>query len=316
MLNQHQLIQQGWHNGLQSLLLLATLSALIGLLAWLIGGPAMMFMSLVALTLIFIASPRLSPGLLLKAYKAQPIRLDEAPELYHALQQLQSRAKISTPIQLYYIPSNLMNAFTLSHQSRHVIALSDGLLRQLTLLQLAGVLAHEISHIKHKDLSVMMLADVMSHLTRALSYTGQFLVIINIPLILFSEFYISWIAILLLIFAPSISALLQLALSRNREFYADMGAAALMGDPQPLASALSIMLQYQGALTKQSYMLGQPARESSLLRSHPATQERIQRLKKLTRSSQALPLKQAQKPVKIIAVSPISPRWHGKGLWF
>jgi heat shock protein HtpX len=97
------------------------------------------------------------------------------------------------------------------------------------------VLAHEISHLRHNDMRIMGFAGLTSQLIHMLALLGQILLFLNLPLLLWGHYTISWTAILLLIFAPTISAILQLALSRTREYRADLGAARLMGDGRALA---------------------------------------------------------------------------------
>ena len=107
---------------------------------------------------------------------------------------------------------------------------------------------------------------------------GQLYLIVNLPLILFGQVTIDVLPVLLLIVAPILSDLIQLALSRVREFNADLGAATLLGRPEPLASALQKMERYQGTLLDRLFPFKRREPESALLRTHPSTQERIQRL--------------------------------------
>jgi heat shock protein HtpX len=166
----------------------------------------------------------------------------------------------------------------------------------------------------------MTLADLVSRITHALSLVGQLLVLINLPLFLLNEATLSWLAILLLIFAPTLSALLQLALSRTREFDADLSAVDLTGDPQGLASAL-IKLEQQGGFLERLLMPGRHDPEPSLLRTHPRTEERIQRLLSLssTPSMNIFPTSIAREdsfplPKHFSAVKR-KPCWHISGLW-
>ncbi|WP_455386119.1 zinc metalloprotease HtpX, partial [Acidihalobacter prosperus] len=181
-----------------------------------------------------------------------------------------------------YVPTPVLNAFSVGRRSDAAIGLSDGLLHRLPSRELAGVLAHEISHIRHNDVWVMTLADILGQITRTLSLLGQLLLLLNLPLILLAEAHVPWSAILLLIAAPWLSILLQLGLSRSREFSADLGAVELTTDPEGLAQAL-MRLE-----TQQPTPFGQRARmrsEPSLLRSHPVTEQRIARLHELAHSA-------------------------------
>lgn len=119
-----------------------------------------------------------------------------------------------------------------------VIALTDGLLSALNQRELTAVMAHEISRLKNNDLWMMNLSATFIQITSILSTIEQILLVLNLPLILFYEHHFSWVGMLFLVLAPTMAMLLHLALSRTREFDADLGAATLTGDPQGLSSAL------------------------------------------------------------------------------
>ena len=159
---------------------------------------------------------------MLSLYKGRVLSPAEVPRLYHILDILARRAGLSRTPSVYYIPSHVMNGFATGTRSNAVIALSDGLLRRLDLRELGGMLAHEISHIRHNDLRVMGFADQISRLTSLFSSVGRILFLLNLPLLLFSDYHFAWTPILILLAAPTISALIQLALSRNREYDADL----------------------------------------------------------------------------------------------
>src|SRR6185369_6035200 len=100
-----------------------------------------------------------------------------------------------------------------------------------TMRELVGVLAHETSHIANRDTWVMSFADVTGRITRILSILGQLLLLLNLPILIMGNRPIPWLPLLLMAFAPSLSALLQLALSRSREYEADLQGSRLTGDP-------------------------------------------------------------------------------------
>ena len=181
------------------------------------------------------------------------------------------------------------------------------------------MLAHEISHLDNGDTRVMALADVIARLTRVMSLIGIGLLLLNLPFVMTDEVYVSWPLVALLIFAPTIVALLQLALSRTREYDADLDAAALTGDPVGLAQALARLERYQGALWEDILMPGRRAPDPSILRTHPTTQDRVKRLLDL-RPEPTLP--QLQFPRELTrhhgAVPTVHrrPRWHRSGLWY
>ena len=139
-----------------------------------------------------------------------------------------------------------LNAFATGSPDNAVIGITEGLLRRLSLRELAGVLAHELSHVRNNDLSVMSLADTMTRFTQVLSYLAVILAIFNLPAWLLGDADMPFAALLLLYLAPTIGSLLQLGLSRTREYDADLEAAELTGDPRGLASALDKLERYQG----------------------------------------------------------------------
>jgi len=175
-----------------------------------------------------------------------------------------------------------------------VIGLTDGLFRTLNIREITAVIAHEISHIANNDVRVMGIADFISRSTHFFSLIGQISLILNFPLLLFHQSTIPWGAILLLIFAPTISGLLQLALSRTREFEADLDAARITGDPEGLSSALQKLDIAQKSFLKRIFFPGLGEGDPSLLRTHPPTEERIRRLMELR---EELPL---QEPISFI----------------
>jgi heat shock protein HtpX len=124
----------------------------------------------------------------------------------------------------------------------------------------------------------MNLADVLSRLTSMLALFGYLLIIVFIPFYFFTDMNMPWLALLLLWLAPHISALLQMALSRNREYGADIYAAELTGNPLALASALRKIELYQGRWLEQLLFPGRRIPQPSILRTHPKLEERIKRL--------------------------------------
>jgi len=325
-MNPDRYYDQRLRNLLQSTLLLGAMALLCGWLARLVGGDGFMWLALGLLAAGYLFNPQLSPWLLLRLYGARPIDPRAAPQLYAVLRLLAERAGLPHLPTLFYLPSNVMNAFATGSRARAAIALSDGLLRRMELRELAGVLGHEVSHIRHQDLRVMGFADLVSRLTQLLSMVGQLLLLVSLPLLLFGGYPIPWLPILLLLAAPTPSALAQLALSRSREYDADLGAALLTGDPEGLASALQKMEIYQGRVVEQILFPGQRLPDPSLLRTHPPTSERIRRLLELRDQPDwelnSLPplgmLEVFEIPgwADILAPQPLCPRWRRSGLWY
>jgi len=265
-------------NGVQSVLLILFMGGFLGLLGWLLWGAG----GLVLLVLMGMSAvafnPALSPRWVMKLYGARALPQGQLPALDQVLEWLSERAGLQSVPTLYLIPSRVMNAFSVGTPGHSAIALSDAMIRRLTLRELVGVLAHEVSHIRHNDLWVMGLADLFSRLTSLLAFVGQALLILNLPLLLLGLVTMNWWLILLLILAPVISALAQLALSRTREYAADLHAARLTGDPEGLAQALDLIERIQGGWLEHVLMPGRRIPEPSLLRTHPETDERVERL--------------------------------------
>ncbi len=171
-----------------------------------------------------------------------------------------------------------MNAFSVGNSDKSIIALSEGMLSVLSFKEIAGVLGHEISHIKNNDTNVLTFADISYRLTNVLSLLGQLLLLISLPLIIFTGLRIDFVPIVSLIAAPILSLLLQLALSRVREFNADIGSAMLLGEPEPLVSALLKMESYGTSFWESILYPKKRIEGSFLLKTHPSTNERVKRL--------------------------------------
>ena len=272
-MNKHKLV-----NAFQTVFLIGGMSLLLSVTAeLLLGGnilPWVFWMTVFSL----IITVRISPGLVLRMYNARPLDPSEASDLYHMVEELARRAELPAVPRLFLVRTPILNAFTVGSRYNASIAVTDGLLRGLTMRELAGVLAHEVGHLKNNDIQVMALADAVGRLTASLSMAGQILILINLPIVISGQAGISWTAILLLTFAPTISSLLQLAVSRVREFDADLEAARLTGDPAGLASALEKMERYEQSLLKRLFFPGMNNPSPSILRTHPPTEERIRRL--------------------------------------
>ena len=181
----------------------------------------------------------------------------------------------------------MQNAFATGVDENAAIGITDGILKVFNAREVAGILAHEISHIKHRDTIVMALADTMNRLTAGASQMVIFLLIISVPLVLFGGYQIAWIPLLLLLVAPSAGNLLQLGLSRTREYAADLEAARLTGDPKGLASALRKLERLTAGRWEQVLLPGRRIPEPSLLRTHPPTEERIARFARAPASGQS-----------------------------
>ena len=197
--------------------------------------------------------------------------------------------------------------------------MTSGLLKALNLRELAGVLAHEISHVRHNDMRIMGLADMISRMTRTMSLIGMLLLMVNLPLIVAGAATVPWLLVLLLVFAPTIGSLLQLALARTREYDADIDAAGLTGDPLGLASALTKLERQGGRFWEEIVLPGRRIPDPSLLRTHPSTEERVRRLMDLQGHRPAMVLDLPEHHTAHHAAVPphhSRPRWRRSGLWY
>lgn len=265
----------------QTALIVAGIAALFAAVAWLIGGWSGVKWGLVGLAAAFLFTPRVSPGLVLRLYGAEEIPFAAFPEIHLIVRDLARRAELPEPPSIWYVKSSVPTAFTVGGGSDSAMAVTDGLLRILDQREFAAVVAHEISHVRHHDLWIMSLADAISRFTRILGFMGVFLLLASVPMWLTQSENVPWLAGLVLVFAPTLGTLMQLALSRSREFDADMGAVELTGDPVGLARALEKLERYQSG--PWSWLLPRRPREAhpSALRTHPTTEERIERLMSL-----------------------------------
>lgn len=301
-----------------SVLLLGGMVLLLSACTWLVFGGEGLVWALVGWAIALFISPRVSPRLVLEMYRARPILPQDLPVAFEILRELARRAGLPRAPALYYVPSSTLNAFTVGSREDAAIAVTDGMLRALDRREFAGVLAHEISHVRNNDLWVMSLADTVSRLTGLMSITGIFLLFVNLPLILVEGRGVPWLLVALLIFAPTIGSLLQLALSRAREFDADLDAAALTGDPLGLASALEKLDRYQGRAWERLFMPGRRIPDPSLLRTHPPIEDRIRRLLALHRSRPTRPFHEPLPFVLPISLPRVRdlPRRRLTGLWY
>jgi len=308
-------------NILHSLILVTAMVLLLCFVGYLVAGWTGLIVLGVFWFTTFIASSRISPYLLLRLYRARPLAPEEAPALTEIVVELSRRAGLACVPTLFYVPSRIVNAFSVGTCDSAAIGVTDGLLRNLNLRELAGVLAHEVSHIAKNDVWVMGLADLVTRMTHFFSWIGQLLLFINLPLLVVSEYNFPWLLVFLLIFAPTLSALLQLALSRTREFEADLDAARLTGDPRGLASALQKLEVLSGNFLERIFLPGRRQPEPSLFRTHPPTEERVKRLLELEEpAAEPLPAALAREELfgpRITTARDLRvPSWHVTGLWY
>ena len=321
--------QNRWH----SLLLLIMLVALLSVIGWLILGLVGLLAAWVFCGITYLSSQNISPGVILRMYRARRIEAHQAPELLRMFGELARRAELAPIPSLYIIPTRLPNAFAVGIGERSAVAITDGLLRMLTARETAGVLAHELAHIQHEDTRLMAFADGVSRLIGAAAQISLVGIFLLFPL-LCSGLVGGWtlfrmfVAFLLLLVAPTISNLLQLALSRAREFDADLGSAMLTGDPLGLASALRKLDRLRPTSIWDVLFPGQRMPQPAIIRSHPPTVHRVERLEALR--------KKADESAEIVFVEPVAtrrqprhrilvpvsapvrekPRIHRNGIWY
>jgi heat shock protein HtpX len=311
-----------WH----SALLLLGFVALVAVPTALMWGAMGALAAGVLIAIVCPLAVRMPPEAVMRLYQATPVPRDES-QLSSLVDVLAYRAELPARPELYVIPSLTLNAFAAGSREHSAIAVTEGLLRRLSLSETAGVLAHEMAHIRNNDLLVLGLADVITRILQLMSYVALGLALFNVLALVRGDDTISWWAVLLLYLAPALSSLLQLGLSRAREFKADADAAALTGDPGSLATALRRLETYTGHFWE-DLMFPVPARRvphPSVLRSHPETEERIRRLLDLAAAGfpEAAPAHQplviVEQPMfSLVGYGPgdMRPRYRWPGLWF
>ena len=317
--------QHNRNNLIQSVLLIVGMALILGTIGWMFFGLTGLLVTVgIGLFFMFSAS-RITPAMLTKMYGAKPVTPEQAPDLYRILIELSRRAELPNVPKLFYLPSKMMNAFATGRKDNSYVVVSDGLLRALTPREITGVVAHEVAHIRNNDMWVMGVADLFSRLTSFISTAGQFMFIFGLGLYMFAGQSIPFLGLLLLIVAPMLSSLLQLGLSRAREYDADLGAFELTNDARGLASALSKLEKYHGGLMEKIVLPGRKQRQPSLLRTHPETEDRIEKLLALEGEGRALepPIiePRLEKPAQIFPTRlfhPVKslPRWRVSGLWY
>lgn len=286
--DKERVIQHKVSHLLSAAALIGAMVVLMGLLGWVFAGGTGLVWAIALGAILTGISPRISAPWVMRMFRARPLSVQEAPSLYRMLKDLAQRAGLERLPALYYIPNQMANAFATGHRSQPAIAVSEGLLRQLSNRELRGVLAHEVSHLRHNDLWLQNLSGTIGQVTSFFFTAGQILLILNLPVILFGGKPVSLLVILVLMVAPLLSMLLQMALSRNREFSADLSAAEITGDPKGLASALTKIEQQRRGWPMRMFMLPGGNREPApMLRTHPPTKERVRRLLALSDETQA-----------------------------
>jgi heat shock protein HtpX len=275
------------HNGLRTAILLGALSALILVVgAWLGGGAGIRFALVVALLangLAYFFSDKIA----LSAMRARPVAEVEQPILYRIVRELSYDARQPMP-RLYISPTMQPNAFATGRNPRNAaVCVTHGILGILNERELKGVIGHELSHVYNRDILISSVAGALATMITYFGYIGLFFGSDDDegPGVLG--------ALLVMILGPVAASMIQMAISRSREFAADESGARLTGDPLALASALrkiemgirQLPLPENGRLASASHMMiANPFRRSGigkLFSTHPPIAERISRLERM-----------------------------------
>ena len=274
-------------------LIIAALGALFVGIGGLVGGSAGIILFAGIAVVFNLVMYWNSAKLALKTSKAKPLPQNENPELHRDVEELAAKAGVPTP-KLYLIPSEQPNAFATGRNPKHaVVAVTEGLLRYLPREQVKGVIAHEMAHVANRDILVMTIAAMIGAAISAIANILQFSMLFggdddrDNPLGIVG-------ALAAIIVAPLAAMILQLAVSRQREYLADATGASYLGEARPLAEALANL--ERGAQTvpmnvnpaTESLFIVNPLKKvglTALFSTHPPMEERIRRLRALDAAS-------------------------------
>ncbi|WP_322031544.1 zinc metalloprotease HtpX [Paraburkholderia sp. J76] len=273
-------------NWVKTAMLMAAITALFIVIGGLIGGHRGMMLALFFALAMNFFSYWYSDKMVLRMYNAQEVDETTAPQFYRMVRDLATRAGLPMP-RVYLINEDAPNAFATGRNPEHAaVAATTGILRVLSEREMRGVMAHELAHVKHRDILISTISATMAGAISALA---------NFAMIFGGRDEngrpanpIASIAVALL--APIAGALIQMAISRAREFEADRGGAEISGDPQALASALDKIHRYAQGIpfpaaeehpATAQMMIMNPLSGGglqNLFSTHPSTEERIRRL--------------------------------------
>ncbi len=271
-------------NWMKTSILMAGIVALFGAVGAAIGGQQGMLIALVLGGAMNVWAYWFSDKMVLKMYNAREADATSSPYLYNMVRELAQRAELPMP-RVYIIDEAQPNAFaTGRNPDNAAVAATTGIMRMLSERELRGVMAHELAHVKNRDI---LISTMSATVAGAISMLAQFGMLFggrgeNRPHPVF--------AILMMILAPMAAMIIQMAISRTREYGADRGGAEISGDPEALASALAKIETYAKGIPMETaerhpetaqMMIMNPLSGSmrGLFSTHPATQERIARLR-------------------------------------
>jgi heat shock protein HtpX len=284
---------------IKTVLLMALLSAIIISLGALMGGRTGIVIALGLAVVMNVGSYWYSDKIVLSMYRARPLEEYEAPALHRMVEDLARNAGIPKP-KVCVIPEEAPNAFATGRNPEHgVVAVTEGIMRLLSPEELRGVLAHEIGHIANRDILIQTVAGVMASAIVSIAHMMQFMT-------LFGGSHNneegggsgnSVVALLMAILAPIAASIIQMAISRSREYLADDTGAALCGQPLALAGALAklqsmnqrIPMQAGSAASSSMFIVTPLSAKtaSSLFSTHPPIEERIARLQAMARNERS-----------------------------
>lgn len=278
-------------NWVKTAMLMAAIMALFGIVGGMIGGRSGMLMALAFGGAMNVFSYWFSDTMVLKMYNAQQVDETSAPQFYAMIRELSQRAGLPMP-KVYIINEAQPNAFATGRNPEHAaVAATSGIIQLLSARELRGVMAHELAHVKHRDILISTVSATMAGAISALANFAMFFGgrdengrSVN-PLV----------GILVAILAPLAASLIQMAISRAREFEADQGGAEISGTPNALADALGKIQQYaEGRIPMApaeahpetaQMMIMNPLSAGGLrglFSTHPPTEERIARLRAMS----------------------------------
>lgn len=273
---------------IRTLTLMTVLTVLIMWVGQMIGGTGGMIIALLFAGGINFFSYYYSDKMVLKMYRAQPVTRQDAPDLYSLVENLAARANLPMP-KLYIIPQQAPNAFATGRNPENaVVAVTDGLLRYMNKDELAGVIAHELGHVKNRDMLIQTIAATMAGAVMMLATMARWSAIFGGMGGGDNEEGGGIIGLLVMsIIAPLAAMMIQMAISRSREYLADSTSAQITGNSEGLARALDKL----GAYSKQIPMQAAPATAHMfitnplsgqslmhLFSTHPPIEKRIARL--------------------------------------
>lgn len=279
-------------NRVKSVMLLTLLSLILMAIGGVVGGQnGAMTMFLISLAINFYTYWN-SDKMALRAYNAQPLAESQVPELYELVRELCRKAELPTP-RLYVIPTDVPNAFATGRDPEHAaVAVTEGILSMLNRDELAGVISHELSHVKHRDTLIMTLSASIATAISYIANIAQWAAIIGTARDEDGNRSNPIALIVTIVIAPLAASLIQFALSRSREYMADASGARICGKPLALASALLKLDDYAHhrvipdakPATSGLFIINPLAGVggvANLFSTHPSTEERVKKLREI-----------------------------------